>query len=132
MEVNSKLEEHVKLCIPTTGDDGVAARVSGHFGRAPYYTFVDTASGSIAAVANPGHHAVHPPDFVLGHGLDALAVRGLGRGAYTRLTAAGVELLVTEEADVESTLRALEEGRLRPLEASDVHAGGHHHPGPAS
>jgi len=117
----------MKLCIPTTTDEGRDAPVSGHFGRAPYYTFVDTVTDGVEVLENPGHDAVHPPDFVLQQGIDALAVRGLGRGAYTRFTGAGVELLVTEAADVKGALQALEEGKLRPLAEEDVHAGGHHH-----
>ncbi len=117
----------MKLCIPTTTDQGRAAPVSEHFGRAPFFTFVDTDTGAVEVRENPGHDAAHPPDFVLQQGLDALAVRGLGRGAYTRFSRAGVRLLVTREADVDGTIRALDAGRLRALDESDVHAGGHHH-----
>ena len=117
----------MKLCIPTTTDEGADAPVSGHFGRAPYYTIVDTDTSRIEVLENPGHDVVHPPDFVLEQQIDALAVRGIGRGAHTRFTRAGVELLITEEEDVAGTVRALEEGRLRALEEGDVHAGGHHH-----
>lgn len=117
----------MKLCIPTTSDEGLEAPVSGHFGRAPFYTFVDTLSGETEAVANPGHDAVHPPDFVLRHGPEAVAVRGMGRGAYDRLTAGGVRVLRTEEPDVAETLAAAREGRLQPLSSDDVHAGHHHH-----
>lgn len=117
----------MKLCIPTTTDQGRAAPVSGHFGRAPFYTFVDTGTGELTVLKNPGHDAVHPPDFVLQQEVDALAVRGLGRGAFTRFSRAGVKLLVTDADDVAGTVQALEERRLRGLEESDVHAGGHHH-----
>lgn len=117
----------MKLCIPTTTDEGQQAPISSHFGRAPFYTFVDLEAGTAESLANPGHEQAHPPDFVLDQGVDALAVRGLGRGAYMRFTRAGVQLLITEEPDVASTLEALEEGRLRALTEADVHAGGHHH-----
>ncbi len=116
----------MRLCIPTMSDAGLEAPVSGHFGRAPFFTFVDTVTGETEALANPGHGAVHPPDHVLGHQPDALAVRGLGQGAYRRFTEAGVPLLRTDEHDVAETLAAAREGRLPPLTPDDIHAGGHH------
>ncbi|NIP83283.1 MAG: hypothetical protein GWM90_30290 [Gemmatimonadetes bacterium] len=116
----------MKLCIPTTSDEGLAAPVSGHFGRAPFYSFVDTESGAVDAVPNPGHEAVHPPDLVLGHTPGAVAVRGMGRGAYRRLSERGVRVLATGERDVESTLRAYRAGELKELDESELHAGGHH------
>ena len=115
----------MNLCIPTESNGGLEATVSGHFGRAPFYTFVDTVTGDAVPVANPGHGAVHPPDFVLGQKPDAVAVKGMGRGAYGRFDAAGVQMLLTEEDDVAETLAAAREGRLRPLSEDQLHAGGH-------
>lgn len=114
------------LCIPTESDDGLAARVSGHFGRAPFFTFVDTATGTAVPKANPGHDVVHPPDFVLGQKPDAVAVRGMGTGAYGRFDAAGVRVLLTEEGTVEATLEAAREGRLERLPEDRLHRGHHH------
>lgn len=116
----------MKLCIPTTSAEGLEAPVSGHFGRAPFFTFVDTVTGETETVANPGHGAGHPPDFVLARSPDAVAVRGLGQGAYSRLAAGGVEILRTEEPDVKGTIAATRAGRLRPLSLDDLHSGGHH------
>lgn len=115
----------MNLCIPTESDDGLSALVSPHFGRAPYFTFVDTVTGNAVPMKNPGHGSVHPPDFVLGQQPDAVAVKGMGRGAYGRFDAAGVQVLRTEQPDVEETLAAAREGRLRPLPEEDLHEGGH-------
>ena len=114
------------LCIPTETDEGLSAPVSEHFGRAPFFTFVDTVSGEAVPMANPGHEVVHPPDFVLGQKPDAVAVKGMGRGAYGRFDAAGVQVLHTEEPDVEETLAAAREGRLRPLPEDRLHGSGRH------
>lgn len=122
----------MRLCVPATSGDDRTARVSGHFGRAPYFAFIDTETGAVEMVENPGHDHAHPPDFVIGRGLDALAARGMGRGAFTRFQAAGVALYVTDAADVAGTLEAFRAGSLRPMGEGDVHAGGHHghHHGP--
>ena len=113
------------LCIPTESDDGLDARVSAHFGRAPYFTFVDTETGTAVPKANPGHDVVHPPDFVLGQKPDAVAVKGIGAGAYGRFDAARVQVLQTEHETVRATLDAAREGRLDPLPEDRVHRGGH-------
>lgn len=109
------------LCIPTESDDGLEARVSDHFGRAPYFTFIDTVKGEPVPMANPGHETMHPPDFVLGQKPDAVVVKGMGRGAYGRFDAAGVRVLKTEEATVEETLAAAREGRLDALSEEELH-----------
>lgn len=41
----------MRLLIPTTDANGAEARISGHFGRAPYYTVADTETGAAVSVA---------------------------------------------------------------------------------
>ncbi|MCJ7627868.1 MAG: hypothetical protein MUO50_05710, partial [Longimicrobiales bacterium] len=54
--------------------------------------------------------------------------RGLGRGAFSRLADAGVQLFLTSEKNAEETVAAFEEGRLRPL-TQDAACHGHGHGG---
>jgi predicted Fe-Mo cluster-binding NifX family protein len=37
----------MKVCVPTTGMDGLNDTVAQHFGRAPTYTVVDTETNKI-------------------------------------------------------------------------------------
>lgn len=117
----------MKLCIPIDDEAGPESRVSGHFGRAPFYAFVETETDAIEIVPNPGHDHAHPPDFVLTQGPDALAARGMGQGAYDRFRGAGVRLLTTTEPTLAATVEALRAGSLRDMGPDDVHAGGHGH-----
>lgn len=122
----------MRLCIPTTDDRGLAARLSPHFGSAPCFTLVDTASGEVEALTND--HAVHehgrcnPAQGLEGRGLDAVVCRGLGRRALQRLQASGLPVLVTDALTVADALAELETGVLRLMQEDDACAGhGHGH-----
>jgi predicted Fe-Mo cluster-binding NifX family protein len=120
----------MKLCIPTMDDRGLGGMPSDHFGSAPFFTFVDTETDVVETQRNGGadhvHGACRPLEFLGTRPVDAVVCRGLGRRAFSRLSDAGVAVYVTLEKDVETTLTALREGRLRPL-ASEEACHGHSH-----
>ena len=120
----------MKLCIPTMDDRGLQGMPSDHFGSAPFFTFVDTDSGEIETQRNGGAHHVHgacrPLDFLGTREVDAVVCRGLGKRAFARLRNGGVEVYVTLERDVESTIQAFKDGRLRELSSEEAcHGHGH-------
>jgi predicted Fe-Mo cluster-binding NifX family protein len=123
----------MNVCIPTLDDRGLAGTPSDHFGSAPYFTFVDTAKDQVEVVRNEGAHHVHgacqPLKYLGKRPVDAVFCRGLGRRAFDRLRAGGVQVYVTLEKDVAETLKAFQEDRLRLLtseEACHGHDGGGH------
>ena len=123
----------MKLCIPTLDDAGLGGIPADHFGSAPFFTYVDTETGSCQAVRNGGAHHAHgacrPLDALGSHRVDAVLCRGLGRRAFARLEESGIEVYVTLEPDVEGTVQAFRKGRLRKLtfqEACQGHGGGGH------
>ena len=122
----------MKICIPTMDDKGLEGVPSGHFGSAPFFTFVDTLSGEIEAIGNGGsnheHGACRPLDFLGTREVDAIICSGLGRRAFARLEASGIKVYVTREENVEKTLAALAEGSLNELTA-DGACPGHSHGG---
>jgi len=97
---------------------------SDHFGSAPFFTFVDTESGSVETQRNGGAHHVHgackPLDFLGKRPVDAILCRGLGQRAFGRLQDAGIDVFVTLEKDVGSTVEAFTEGRLRQLTSEEA------------
>lgn len=131
----------MKLCVPTMDNRGLQGMPSDHFGSAPFFTFVDTESGSVEAVRNGGAHHVHgackPLEFLGKRPVDAIVCRGLGQRAFGRLQGAGIDIYVTLERDVGTSVEALKAGRLRQLtseeachghgEGDDHGHGGHHH-----
>jgi predicted Fe-Mo cluster-binding NifX family protein len=120
----------MKLCIPTMDDKGLQAVPSAHFGSAPFFTFVDTDTGEVEAQRNGGDHHAHgacrPLDFLGTRSVDAIVCRGLGRRAFSRLESGGVAVYVSLEKDVEATVAAFKDGRLRHLTSEEA-CQGHDH-----
>jgi predicted Fe-Mo cluster-binding NifX family protein len=120
----------MKLCIPTLDDRGLSGMPSDHFGSAPFFTFVDTDTGEVEAQRNGGashvHGACRPLDFLGTRTVDAVVCRGLGKRAFARLQAGGVQVYQTLEKDVESTVAAFKDGRLRAITSEEA-CHGHNH-----
>ena len=85
----------MRICIPTVDDRGLEARISEHFGSAPFYTLVDTETGRLETLPNshPGHGsgqahargACRALATIGPHNCDAVVCRGMGRGAMATL-----------------------------------------------
>jgi predicted Fe-Mo cluster-binding NifX family protein len=119
----------MRLLIPTTDANGAAAQLSGHFGRAPYYTVADTETGAAVSVANPsvshGHGECVPASEALGPGAyDAVVCQGIGAGAISRLAQAGVPVYVHDGPDVASAMAAFRASSLRMAGQDDGCGGG--------
>lgn len=120
----------MKICIPTNDDQGMDAILCDHFGSAPYFTFIDTDTGTCEVMRNGGsdhvHGACRPLEFMGTRTVDAVVCRGLGRGAFSKLQAGGVEVLVSLEKNVAATVLALGEERLLAMSPERA-CGGHGH-----
>jgi predicted Fe-Mo cluster-binding NifX family protein len=117
----------MRICIPSDDDQGLAAPVAGHFGRAPFLTLVDVDSGAVAVVANRPHGEgpCNPVAAVTGQGVSAVLCAGAGRRAVAALEDAGIRVLVTDAARVEDAVARLRAGAVRVLSVSEA-CGGHH------
>jgi predicted Fe-Mo cluster-binding NifX family protein len=118
----------MRLLIPTIDTSGPAARLSGHFGRAPYYAVADTDTGAVVVVANPsvshGHGECVPASDVFGEdGFDVVVCQGIGRGAIARLAQAGVPVFVHEGPDVAAAVAAFRGHTLRVAGTDDSCSG---------
>ncbi|MHB8079773.1 MAG: NifB/NifX family molybdenum-iron cluster-binding protein [Candidatus Krumholzibacteriia bacterium] len=137
----------MKVCIPVNEDRGLDSPVCGHFGSAPLFMVVDTESGACRGLPNANQHHAHgmcrPLDAIGSEPLDALVVGGIGLGALTRLRESGLEVWISDRADVKSTLAALADGSLRRADPAGAcahhgqgqghghqHGAGHAHGGP--
>jgi len=121
----------MNICIPVNADEGLASPVCAHFGSAPFFMMIDTASGACRAIPNRNQHHAHgmcqPLAALAGEHLDAIVVGGIGMGALGKLLAAGLEVYQAQHPTVERTLAALEAGQLRGM-SPDAACGGHHDP----
>lgn len=120
----------MRACIPTHDATGREARVFGHFGSAPCFTIVDTATGDLTILENRNaHHAhgtCHPMSQLEGRNVDAVVVGGIGRRALQHLQQAGLKVYRPTVPTVGGIIDALEKGELPEMEIAHA-CGGHAH-----
>lgn len=120
----------MRICIPTVDDTGIDARLSPHFGSAPFFTLVDESGDRAEVVVN--EHARHehggcrPTASLTDRALDVVLCRGIGRGAHARLTAAGLRVYITEAWTIREALDALQAGLFAEVRPEQL-CQGHHH-----
>jgi predicted Fe-Mo cluster-binding NifX family protein len=117
--------------MPTAHDRGHAAPLADHFGSAPYFTLVDSESGTTEVI--PNAHARHAPGScdaarsISARHVDAVVCLGLGRRALASLEQAGIPVYVASAGTVAGALDAFVAGRLPRLQAEAACGGGHGH-----
>jgi len=106
----------MKICLPCVNDRGLDARLSPHFGSAPYFTVVDGETGAVEVTANA--HAVHdhgscnPAGALVGLGVDVVVCRGLGGRALALLEQQGITVYRTEDWAAADAVNAFRVHRL--------------------
>ncbi len=121
----------MKICVPTENDTGLEAAVSGHFGRAPYFAFVDSESRKVDFVANldAGHLRGRCRGAALaadGHP-EAVLASGMGHGAFDLLRSGGARIYLTSHARLVDAVDGYLHGKA--AEMTEGEAIGHHHAG---
>ncbi len=122
----------MNICIPVTEDAGLDSPVCGHFGSAPLFMMVDTATGECRAITNGNQHHQHgmcqPLAALAGEKVDGIVVGGIGMGALSKLMSAGIHVYLAEHPTVAEAIEAWKKGTLREVEPS-MACGGHGHGG---
>ena len=120
---NKGIENHVKVCVPTMGNNGLKEYVSEHFGRAPTFTIVDLSTNEVKIIPNTSEHMGgigKPPELIAGAQVDVMLCSGLGPRAIQMFEQQGVEVFVGARGTVKEAIKAWKEGRLQ--EATDANA----------
>lgn len=122
----------MKLCIPSSRDDGRTAPTGEHFGRAAWFHVYDTETGEITSVANPSGHAhhgqCHHVDQLKSLGVDAVAGARIGRNAIAGLHAAGILVWDAAGSTVGEVVDTIGAGRARPIAVDEgCHGEAHRH-----
>lgn len=120
----------MRVCIPTTSEAGLRARLSSHFGKAPFYTVVDTDSWEIEVIPNGNTHHAHghcnPVGSLRDARVEAVLCAGLGRNALARWLEAGVPVYLSGHVEVDGTLRSFLAGDLQAMTSLEAcHGSGH-------
>lgn len=122
----------MKICIPSMDDHGLESNVADHFGRAPYFTLVDTETNGIEIMANPdchqvggrGQHSCHHSGHLKARKVEAVVTGGMGRGALAGLNQAGIRVLVAGPGTVAEMVRSVQAGTARDLQVEQACGGG--------
>lgn len=122
----------MRICVPTESDDGLAAVVAAHLGRAPFLTLVDADNGEVTVPANAPHgeRSCAPARPLADRGVEAVVCRGAGQRALATLQAAGIRVLLTTAQRADDAVAAARGAGLPVLTAKEA-CGGHHAAGPA-
>ncbi|RUM87795.1 MAG: dinitrogenase iron-molybdenum cofactor [Thermodesulfatator sp.] len=114
----------MRIAVACDAPAGLEARVSPHFGKAPFYALLEVEDGQILkveTVSNPyfAHHVPGAvPQFLKGLGVDLIICGGIGPRALTFFEALGIEVLMAQpETSVKSALEAFFAQSLRAAEA---------------
>lgn len=121
----------IVLAVPSSGEGGLEAERSGHFGRCDCFTVVDIEDGAIVAsrvVANPPHEeggCLRPVNLLAGEGVNALVVAGIGGRPLAGFNDAGITVYFdTQIPAVGAIAQLVAAGSVEVIDPSYV-CGGH-------
>jgi predicted Fe-Mo cluster-binding NifX family protein len=114
----------MNVCVPTLDPNGLQAKLSDHFGSAPWFIFVDLPSRTFEAVENGNRSHAHgqcnPIAAFDGRNPVALVCHGIGQGAITKLGGMGIQILRAPVTTVAEALDMFESGACASLTSEDA------------
>ncbi len=128
----------MQICFPVSKNEGLESRVFGHFGSAPKFVVVDIETREVREILNRDrghvHGACRPLKALGGRVFDAIVVAGIGSGALSGLTQAGLRVYMAQGATISENVEKFERGELEEYDyyyvcAEHRHGHGHGHHG---
>lgn len=120
---------NMRIVVPVSDERGIDARLSEHFGRAPYYAIIDLDDdGHVIdqiTIANTSEHfggVGHPPDRILQVQPKALITYGMGPRALRIFQSAEVAVLRANVNTVREVVKAYNNNELEELTQGCQHA----------
>ncbi|MCX5634649.1 MAG: NifB/NifX family molybdenum-iron cluster-binding protein [Planctomycetota bacterium] len=114
----------MRICIPTTTNDGKTSEVYGHFGSAPYFTIYDAENNSVEVIENSNEHHLHgtcqPMSLLAGKKIDAVVCGGMGARAVQKLNEGGIKAYRAIAGTVEEILKQYGQGELEEITAENA------------
>jgi len=119
----------MKICLPTSGKNGLSEIVYNHFGSAPYFTIYETASKTVQVVENDNihhsHGACHPVGVIKKYGIDVIITNGMGRRAVKMLNDNGIKVYLLNGEKVEEAINKFTKNELIELNFENACSGNH-------
>ncbi len=109
----------MKICIPIVENKGVSAKVSAHFGSAPYFLIFDTDSAGSVVIKNSGSHHAHgmcqPLEMLSDQQIGIVVCRGMGARAVELLNRGGIWVYRADGETAEEVIKKSKEGKLKAI-----------------
>jgi predicted Fe-Mo cluster-binding NifX family protein len=113
----------MKVCFPIEKDEGFSSVVFGHFGSAPLFLLVDTASNRATVITNSDQHHSHgacnPLKALKGQQVDGIVVASIGAGALDHLKRSGLRVFKAQSATVQENMGKIAENTLQEFTVRD-------------
>lgn len=119
----------MRLCIPSSGSEGLGSTVGQHFGKVPYFTVVNSETGEVEIVPNTSEHMGGigvPPEQLSKQGVDVMLCGGLGRKAVQLFESYGIEVYTGASGTVADAVNAWKNGELEKASMNNA-CQGHDH-----
>ncbi|MHA1540001.1 MAG: NifB/NifX family molybdenum-iron cluster-binding protein [Alphaproteobacteria bacterium] len=120
------------IAIPSDGDGGLAASISGHFGHCPLYTLVTVSNEKIKNVEilpNIPHAeggCLAPVQLLRNNNVDTLIASGMGMRPFMHFKEMQIDVYhVEEKRSVEDLIKAFIAGSLKRFDETYTCQGGH-------
>jgi predicted Fe-Mo cluster-binding NifX family protein len=127
MKGGTTMPEEFRIAIPTSGEGGLDAERSAHFGHADSFTVIDVADGVIVGggtMVNPPHESGgcgRTVGMLASQGVNAAIVIGMGGGPLNAMNAHGMLALVDAEAPTpRAAVEAFIAGRRTPFGSDNL------------
>jgi len=110
-----------RIVVPAEDGNGLNARLSEHFGRAPYFIVVELENGNIINVQAVPNESEHfggfglPSDRILQFRPNAVITYGMGPRALSIFQGAGVAVLKANADTVKDVVEAYRQNKLEEL-----------------
>ena len=123
----------IRLAIPSVDDRGLESSVNEHFGRAPFYTFVDVSdSGKIlnvevVPVPFEEHGPGDIPYWLKEQGTNVVLALGIGGRAIDHFSQVGIEVIRGVTGKIEDIVKGFLSGTLVTIEWEGGGEGHHEH-----
>ncbi len=106
----------MKICIPTEDNEGLNAKVDGHFGSAQYFTIYDTEKKTVSTIDNTNAYLsqgmCHSIGVLSTASIDAVVCHGIGMGAVQKLNEANIKAYRTSGETVADIIKKYENNEL--------------------
>ena len=118
----------MKICFPVQDNRGIESTVYNHFGSAPSFVVVNTATKEVSVINNQDLHHTHggcnPMKALSGESVNAIVVGGIGAGALSRLNQLGITVYKAQGQTIKDNVALFEKSTL-PVLTPQQCCGGH-------